>query len=299
MTSRSTRKSTSSLGLADGPLPSNGPVGEPVQFGPGAALASHLVRPAPKKARKDKRHLWPEFARLIRACEPPVVFGEQVASKLGRDWLGGVFADLEGMGYRTAGADLCAAGVGAPHIRQRLWWLGHASGAGTGRHAGAVSGTETSSAGEGQSVGDIPNSAFLAGADGRVADAQDENRRAGICATEAGARAEAKRRRRSRISGADDRMGDAERDGSASGNTEQEPRQIGDAKVSDYGGSGVGDWALATRIQCADGKTRRIEPGITALVDGVPGRVGLLRGYGNAIVPQVAQAFIKSYLEAV
>lgn len=33
--------------------------------------------------------------------------------------------------------------------------------------------------------------------------------------------------------------------------------------------------------------------------DGVPGRVGLLRGYGNAIVPQVAQAFIEAYVECV
>jgi len=74
---------------------------------------------------EDERHLWPVFAELIRQCQPPAVFGEQVASKAGRNWLAGVFADLEAMGYSRAGADLCAAGVGAPHIRQRLYWMAH------------------------------------------------------------------------------------------------------------------------------------------------------------------------------
>ena len=76
----------------------------------------------------DSRHLWPVFAQLIRACQPPTIFGEQVASRAGREWLGGVFTDLAAMGYSRAGADLCAAGVGAPHIRQRLFWVAVASG---------------------------------------------------------------------------------------------------------------------------------------------------------------------------
>ena len=49
----------------------------------------------------------------------------------------------------------------------------------------------------------------------------------------------------------------------------------------------------------ADGKARRIKPGLEPLVDGLPGRVGLLRGYGNAIVPQLAAEFIKASGEAI
>src|SRR5690606_6008238 len=86
-----------------------------------------------QQGTKDKRHLWPEFYRLIAGCNPPVVYGEQVASPLGREWLAGVRADLEAMGYAVRAADLCAAGVGAPHIRQRLWFVAqrvdHATGA--------------------------------------------------------------------------------------------------------------------------------------------------------------------------
>ena len=73
----------------------------------------------------DERHLWPAWFRLIRECRPPVIFGEQVARSAGREWLDVVFADLEGEGYACAAADLCAASVGAPHIRQRLYFVAH------------------------------------------------------------------------------------------------------------------------------------------------------------------------------
>ena len=73
----------------------------------------------------DERHLWPEMYRLVRECRPSVVAGEQVGSQLGLGWLDGVFADLENAGYACGAADLCAAGVGAPHIRQRLFWVAH------------------------------------------------------------------------------------------------------------------------------------------------------------------------------
>lgn len=71
----------------------------------------------------DERHLWPAWYHLITQCEPGVVFGEQVASKDGLGWLDLVQADLEGAGYAAGAVDLCAAGVGAPHIRQRSWFV--------------------------------------------------------------------------------------------------------------------------------------------------------------------------------
>lgn len=46
-------------------------------------------------------------------------------------------------------------------------------------------------------------------------------------------------------------------------------------------------------IQCRDGKKRIVKSGICVLANGVPGRVGKLRGYGNAIVPPLAAEFIK------
>lgn len=80
-----------------------------------------------RKGINDDRHLWPEFFRLIDVCRPPIVFGEQVASKDGREWLANIFTDLETLGHAVAGADLCAAGVGAPHNRPRLYWVSYAN----------------------------------------------------------------------------------------------------------------------------------------------------------------------------
>ena len=70
----------------------------------------------------DDRHLWPDWFRLIDACRPAVILGEQVASRDGLAWLDVVLSDLEGAGYSCRAVDLCAASVGAPHIRQRLWF---------------------------------------------------------------------------------------------------------------------------------------------------------------------------------
>lgn len=71
----------------------------------------------------DNRHLWPTFFRLVQLGRPSVILGEQVASPDGFAWLDVVFSDLENEGYAVAAADIPAAGFGAPHKRQRLYWF--------------------------------------------------------------------------------------------------------------------------------------------------------------------------------
>ena len=78
----------------------------------------------------DERHLWPAFHWLIEQCGPQLVLGEQVASKDGLAWLDLVSADVEASGYAFGAADTCAAGFGAPHIRQRLYWMADAASGG-------------------------------------------------------------------------------------------------------------------------------------------------------------------------
>jgi hypothetical protein len=58
-----------------------------------------------------------------------------------------------------------------------------------------------------------------------------------------------------------------------------------------------GFWSPCDWLPCADGKSRPVEPGTFPLAHGVPARMGRLRGYGNAIVPQVAAAFIGAYMD--
>lgn len=85
--------------------------------------------------QSDERHLWPAFFALIRARRPDVVMGEQVAAAVGKDWLDGVSADLEGIGYACGAAVVPACAVDAPHRRDRLWFVADSDGRAAGGHA--------------------------------------------------------------------------------------------------------------------------------------------------------------------
>jgi len=80
-----------------------------------------------QKGNSDERHLWPVWFDLIRQCKPDLVFGEQVAGAISHGWLDGIQTDLEAEGYAVGHCVLGAHSVGAPHIRQRLYWLGLAN----------------------------------------------------------------------------------------------------------------------------------------------------------------------------
>jgi hypothetical protein len=60
---------------------------------------------------------------------------------------------------------------------------------------------------------------------------------------------------------------------------------------------GSSPWADLEWLACSDGKARPTQPGLFPLAHGVPARVGRLRAYGNAIVPQVAAEFIGAMME--
>lgn len=76
-----------------------------------------------RKAFTDERHLWPEWWRLIRECRPPVIFGEQVAATIGMGWLDTVADGFTEDGYEFFPAVISASAVGAPHIRERLYFV--------------------------------------------------------------------------------------------------------------------------------------------------------------------------------
>ena len=71
----------------------------------------------------DERHLWPIWYRLIRESRPGTIFGEQVDKALA--WIDLVSGNLEDQDYAFAAAIVGAHSVGAPHIRQRLYWVAH------------------------------------------------------------------------------------------------------------------------------------------------------------------------------
>ncbi|EBM3540392.1 DNA cytosine methyltransferase [Salmonella enterica] len=75
----------------------------------------------------DERHLWPAFFHLISERRPQHVFGEQVAAGNANVWFDLVQADLEGMDYAFGLVPFTSAGIGAPHIRERAYWVANAN----------------------------------------------------------------------------------------------------------------------------------------------------------------------------
>src|ERR1700683_4654041 len=73
----------------------------------------------------DPRHLWPAWSRLIGECRPATIFGEQADDAIGYGWLDLVQTNLERADYAVGKAVLGACSVGAPHIRQRLYFCAH------------------------------------------------------------------------------------------------------------------------------------------------------------------------------
>ena len=242
----------------------------------------------------DERHLWPHWFRLIRECKPAVLFGEQVDAAIRWGWLDAVCADLESEGYATGAAVLPAYSVGAPHIRQRVWFVADADQGRGGRHTGAISGAQAKA--ERRLRGE-PDGAELGGAAGELGDARgprlQERERDGRVQRETLEPSEGQ----AAFGGSDaGLMGDAEH----SLPSRREPEQFdasarkGQADRPSASGA-IHGWSDCDWLPCTDGKARPVEPGSFPLAHGVQRRASKLRAYGNAIIPQVAARFIEAY----
>ncbi len=248
-----------------------------------ARRPSCLDRFLPLPAFADERHLWPHFHWLIQNSRPAVVFGEQVASKDGLGWLDLVQADLEGSGYASGAVDTCAAGFGAPHIRQRMYWVAYA------HSGGSLGGVELRKSDYGFNGGAID------GMVNGVGEGLEGHRR--------GLEAEGRREGEVRpVAEAGEPCGVA--DASNGSRQRCEPRTIErglsesvEENAALRTGPANGHWSDADWLHCRDGKWRPVEPGTFPLAHGAAARVGRLRGYGNAINAEQAQAFIEAYVE--
>ena len=358
----------------------------------------------------DERHLWPSWFWLIKQCQPDVVFGEQVEAAVRHGWLDLVASDMEREGYAFGQAVFGAHSVGAPHRRQRLYWVADADGLrrgrgrvdhGIGSESGGIEEAERCELRESvkvRGVASVMGQSVSAGfQSGRIAtktlgqgytvdptscrgdgrsnetahgsnpkggqDALGDER--GILGTSASAReigfstvAYSTSRRKTAAqqpgrgsvtqqssgvvqpsceqvgipgrarqsrgsSGAvaypsiPRRPGAREHDGrpslvparSAEHDQLDQPTSEGlalgsgreihgrDARSIAERSSNDNFWASCDWLPCRDSKSRPVEPGTFPLAHGVSNRVGLLRGYGNAIVPQCAQAFIEAYID--
>ncbi|EKA8127201.1 DNA cytosine methyltransferase [Klebsiella pneumoniae] len=281
----------------------------------------------------DERHLWPHFFHLISERRPQHVFGEQVAAGNANTWFDLVQADLEGMGYAFGLVPFTSAGIGAPHIRERAYWVANTNHGSsdegkalrTGRHAildgGSIDGVAHAHGVISDWRGNVRapgrDEYSNGGDDVRLADANHDRQQPG-CRT-GSSRECAKQGNNIGRGGQNGGLGNANvaRLEGFGGNDGAAGRERATGPVA---APGVhlrplevnGFWRDADWLFCRDGKWRPVEPGTFPLVDGAaarlgrvePGvarvassnRVGRLKGYGNAINAQAAAAFIRAYM---
>jgi DNA (cytosine-5)-methyltransferase 1 len=308
------------------------PLGRPVWTG--SCPCQPFSSAGKRKGTADSRHLWPEFLRLIAECRPPAIFGEQVASKLGRKWLARVRFDLEALGYGVGAADLCGACVGAPHIRQRLYWV--ADRIGHGREGGVGTWQKCQQKEEGMQSGgqaaECGRAGWVGHADpGGCPEAEAVPRRPpagpGLPVPPGGVGESGGERRQRRQGGAEGSLPDRKDAGREQGphgpvglhevptgglgqphGTREAPLLGVPAGAGAERTGGPGFWNAYDLVYCRDDKVRRVESGLQCLVDGSSFRLAdgrsrqnvsrsnLLRGIGNAIIPQVAAMFVRAYL---
>lgn len=257
----------------------------------------------------DPRHLSPVFLRLVRECRPPVLFGEQVANAISKHWLDHLCLNLEEKGYAIGAAVLPAAGVGAPHKRDRIFFGAYLLGDNAGqqwercRDLGTAGRIEPSDDGNSGRVADDLGLGPLGRRVVEDSDAEDNGGQTtlgrldtveseGLCGTGG------------MVDSDSERLQGIGSDSHPEGQKGQDLRPAG--LLSGAGDnflprtySDNGFWSGADWIGCKDSRFRAVEPGTQPLANGVPGRVVRLRAYGNAIVPPLAAEFIIASAQAV
>lgn len=242
----------------------------------------------------DPRHLWPDWARLIRKCRPATLFGEQADDAIGYGWLDLVQTDLEREEYAVGKAVLGACSVGAPHIRQRLYFVAHSAESRFSGNAERMDFSDRSRRTPRQSSA-TPNghgsAAIATSAAGKLANTDEQH----------GGKVS-----RSQAQGSGEWFGNGrERDGHS-----------GAGFVNGFWRGA--DWVLRKRWNSEDWEWCPTEPGTQQMVDGtsesvervlrkdyetfplatsVKNRVLKLKGYGDAIVAPLAAKFIQACME--
>jgi len=243
----------------------------------------------------DERHLWPAFEWLIRQCHPATIIGEQVASKDADSWVDLVQTDMEALGYTFGAVPFPAASIGAPHIRDRLYWVAYSN-----QH-----GCPSLPVDRGN---DTQHHAESCGESSGMGNAHSESTRrhtGGAHAAQAGHGAQSGNDYRSWNAGGDVHgLADANsgQHGTLSSRPDQRGLPQGDGRrVEEQRAAGPtnGFWRAADWLGCTDGKWRPVEPGTFPLAHGVASRVGRLRAYGNAINAEQARVFIEAVMECI
>jgi DNA (cytosine-5)-methyltransferase 1 len=284
-----------------------------------------------QQGKADERHLLPHFLELVKQCRPDTLFGEQVEGAIRHGWLDYLQAAMEAENYAVGHVILGAHSVQSFHQRQRLYWVANSNNPRPQRRLSgwqdsqrqvinglvgcdsAIDGVANSKsqrdmrepeklngASKGQRGVDLHNGISASGLFNRLGNAEHNGH-------------VTQPQPESHVQTGEKRWENGQDVSSESTGTSQSNH----ATSLSGRANGCSEWDNPDWLYCRDGKYRAIEPSISPLVAGLPkgmvysrdssaptnpnetqeARVMRLKGYGNAIVPQVAAEFISAFME--
>ena len=229
-----------------------------------------------QKGTNDDRHLWPEMFRIIKELKPRWVIGENVRGIVNiQD--GVVFetvcTDLESEGYEVQAFNIPAAGVGAPHRRERIWIVAHSNDTRnrTPKHETNKDGQKT-----------------------------DERRQEQSQLKSSGHSKDVENSRRTLRQGSSIREKNEDETKKEDANQYQRSSSSPEPNVANAsaGRRASQKTEIPTRGNGTEHQSWwQSEPDVGRVAHGVPGRVHRLRALGNSIVPKIAEEIGKAIMK--
>ena len=262
----------------------------------------------------DDRHLWPVMFRIIQEFTPRWICGENVKG-LTNIQDGVVFetvcTNLEGEGYEVRAFNIPAAGVGAPHRRERIWIV--ANSRRTLRQGTELRETNEDEVREGyanQHQRSSSTSEFdVANAKGERTRENDEGLRSrtsgvsgrqGTSGTEedvANTYARLSNGTYEEVQSRGQTINTSSEGSTDVANTESSDRNDNEAVTRDGESSTQEVFGNGSSIS-GESTWWHVEPDVGRVAHGIPGRVYRLKGLGNSIVPKIAEEIGKAIIKA-
>jgi len=261
-----------------------------------------------QKGTSDSRYLWPEMFRIIKIFKPRYVIGENVRGIVNIE-NGMVFetvcSNLEDEGYEVQPFLIPAASVGAPHRRERIWFIaslvntehdglstskieGSSATSSDNNEKGQNETSEFKGTGGSRDSKDVANTNSGLRRGGRTIEPSRENEEGFLYSKE---EEQTREHLRSETIGRSSVRGEATDVANADtrlGNGENEEIQAR-GKASNFSSARTGtngqSWWL-------------VEPNVGRVAHGVSGRVHRLKALGNSIVPQIVEEIGRAIIEA-
>ena len=236
-----------------------------------------------RKGKADERHLFPEMLRAIKEIKPRWVIGENVRGLV--SWNGGmvfheVCDDLEREGYEVQPFLIPAAGVNAPHQRQRIWFVAHSNDKGRSgefrevqKENGKISERNNNAKPSNSSNGDVTNTESIRSSLRKLGESEKRQQI----------------QTRSNIDGFNDLGNATNTNNKGCERNREQPISKGEVSFSRR----FGGW---NNFPTKPALCRR-DDGLSRKLDGITfpkWRNESIKGFGNAIVPQIAHEIFKT-----